>query len=266
MSHFSFCCLFLCLLRYLVLTRCLQRRKNQGKQVQRTHRLKRDHEAAVQRNRKSYESRCKEAEALAEQVGRGGAAHKDAEKLGQKHRKAVQAAEAADREYQLSVEKLKTAHAAWESDMRTTGEMYQKLEEERLTQLRSTLWEVTNALSSACVVDDQSHERVRGALEKCNIEDDLTQFVETSGTGTTPPACLSYEPYGGSIGGPAGGYQASSAAPAAERGNASVTRATSAQPTTAAPSKPQPAASNGLFEGTLLIPFLQSGSLTLAAQ
>jgi hypothetical protein len=48
------------------------------------------------------------------------------------------------------------------------------------------LWEYVNALSSACVLDDEACERVRQALQEVNRVNDLQDFIEERGTGVDP--------------------------------------------------------------------------------
>lgn len=80
---------------------------------------------------------------------------------------------------------------------------FQDLEEERLDFTKSSLWQYANIASTVCVSDDavrpspcqcirlligiQSCEKVRLALENCEVEKDIVYFIKEKGTGQEIP-------------------------------------------------------------------------------
>ncbi|KAJ3121158.1 hypothetical protein HK101_006779, partial [Irineochytrium annulatum] len=97
-----------------------------------------------------------------------------------------------DLDYLNGVEKLADIHQRWEEDMRIACKECQKLEEERIDYIRSTVWNYANMLSSLCVSDDESCERIRTSLEKCNIERDISTFLDSYATGSEIPQPTPY--------------------------------------------------------------------------
>ncbi|KAJ2763023.1 formin-binding protein [Coemansia sp. BCRC 34490] len=81
--------------------------------------------------------------------------------------------------------RLKEADQQWHNVWRSACDVFQVLEEERIEYLKTCLWTYTNLVSSACVADDESMERIRQDLEKVSVADDIAVFIETFGTG--PP-------------------------------------------------------------------------------
>ncbi|VEU21488.1 DEKNAAC102481 [Brettanomyces naardenensis] len=65
----------------------------------------------------------------------------------------------------------------------------QLLEEERIKYIRRNAWEYANAISSACIGDDQTAENIRLCLEKCLYQKDIEEFISMNGTGdkVSPP-------------------------------------------------------------------------------
>lgn len=83
---------------------------------------------------------------------------------------------------------------------------FQRMEEERIEQIRNTIWAYSNANADVCVADDevcssyhainqQSFERTRKNLEQCNALQDLQEFMVDSGTGTSIPPPLLYQSF-----------------------------------------------------------------------
>ncbi|KAI8614456.1 hypothetical protein BC830DRAFT_1169424 [Chytriomyces sp. MP71] len=140
-----------------------------------------------------YVSKCREVDQLA--VPQPNLPPKDAEKLQMRLEKAQQQANQNDLDYVSAVERLADAHARWEEDFRVTCNEFQKLEEERIDYLRGRLWAYANIISTLCVSDDESCERIRGSLEKCSVAKDLALFLDMSSTGTLVPQPLQYVNY-----------------------------------------------------------------------
>ncbi|KAJ2207147.1 formin-binding protein, partial [Coemansia sp. RSA 521] len=90
-------------------------------------------------------------------------------------------------EYTDVRERLKEADAQWYNVWRSACDVFQILEEERVEQLKTTLWAYTNLVSACCVSDDESMERIRQDLEKISVADDISEFIRTFGTGAPDP-------------------------------------------------------------------------------
>ncbi len=67
------------------------------------------------------------------------------------------------------------------------GKKFQDLEEERLDFTKSSLWTFANVASTVCVSDDASCEKIRLALESCEVEKDIASFIQERGTGQEIP-------------------------------------------------------------------------------
>ena len=61
------------------------------------------------------------------------------------------------------------------------------MEEERLDFTKSSLWSYANIASTVCVTDDASCEKIRLALEGCEVEKDIASFIREKGTGQEIP-------------------------------------------------------------------------------
>jgi hypothetical protein len=89
-------------------------------------------------------------------------------------------------DYQEACYKLQMVTQKFENDWRQACDKFQMMEEERIEFLRNTLWNYTNLFSNICVTDDESFERIRQSLEKCDIDKDIATFIELKGINTTP--------------------------------------------------------------------------------
>ena len=99
------------------------RRKAQTKEIERSLKTKRANIALVDKTRKNYESKTKEADLAAEALSKTTSPPKEVEKLTIKSKKAVSAVEAADKEYRSCVEKLEQVTEQWEQDHITMCEV-----------------------------------------------------------------------------------------------------------------------------------------------
>ncbi|KAJ3080865.1 hypothetical protein HK102_002755, partial [Quaeritorhiza haematococci] len=169
-------------------------RKNHNAIVEKHQKAKASQVAVVLKAKERYESRCAEANQLQSRLKNetNGMVAKDVEKLKLKLEKTQSAAKQADSDYSTGVEKLTDIHRKWEEDMRTCCIDCQKLEEDRIDYLRTHLWSYANMLSTVCVSDDESCERIRTSLERCDIETDLALFLDRNSTGGEVPKPLMY--------------------------------------------------------------------------
>ncbi|KAJ3326517.1 hypothetical protein HDU76_012862 [Blyttiomyces sp. JEL0837] len=165
-------------------------RKNHNAVVEKHLKLKSSMMSTVLKQKDKYEKYCNEVNQLMQT--KPGLQPKEMEKVKAKLEKAQSNARSSDLEYLNSVEKLQDVHRKWEEDFRTACKECQKLEEDRIDYLRSTLWNYANMLSSLCVSDDESCERIRKSLERCVVDKDIDLFLDTSTTGTEVPPPLRY--------------------------------------------------------------------------
>ncbi|KAJ2879671.1 formin-binding protein [Coemansia aciculifera] len=109
-------------------------------------------------------------------------------KLRTKLERAQMQQRATEAEYVDVRARLKEADAQWFNVWRAACDVFQVLEEQRIEYLKTTLWTYTNLVSSSCVADDESMERIRQDLELINVADDITAFIQTFGTGSPDPS------------------------------------------------------------------------------
>ena len=100
-----------------------------------------------------------------------------------------------EQEYSLNVQKNAEIHDQWNSDMLNACRDFEKLELDRFNYTRTSLWKYSNQLSSACVLNDESSERIRISLEQSNFDKDLQKFISLHETGSLIPEPLPFEPF-----------------------------------------------------------------------
>ncbi|KAI5282896.1 hypothetical protein KEM54_002502 [Ascosphaera aggregata] len=90
-------------------------------------------------------------------------------------------------EYENAVRTLEETSGKWIKEWKVACDKFQDLEEERLDFTKSCLWNYANITSTACVSDDASCEKIRVALESCEVEKDIAFFIKEKGTGHEIP-------------------------------------------------------------------------------
>ncbi|ESZ94016.1 hypothetical protein SBOR_5594 [Sclerotinia borealis F-4128] len=90
-------------------------------------------------------------------------------------------------EYENAVKILEETTGRWNRDWKSAADKFQDLEEERLDFMKGSLWSFANIASTVCVSDDSSCEKVRLALEDCEVEKDIMSFINECGTGQEIP-------------------------------------------------------------------------------
>ncbi|EXJ83024.1 hypothetical protein A1O3_06841 [Capronia epimyces CBS 606.96] len=90
-------------------------------------------------------------------------------------------------EYEAAVKVLEETIGRWNKEWKAACDKFQDLEEERIDFTKSSLWAFANIASTVCVSDDASCEKVRLALESCEVEKDITLFIKVCGTGQEIP-------------------------------------------------------------------------------
>ncbi|XP_033127327.1 proline-serine-threonine phosphatase-interacting protein 1-like isoform X2 [Anneissia japonica] len=172
-------------------------RKKEEEQVKRIQIQKKEHYNRMVNTKKSYETKCREAD-QAEDVAnkaRQSPNSKELEKLTNKKEKARAIAEAADDQYRAAVDTLENARKEWEKQMATFCVKAQNLEQDRIKYLRNSVWVYTNIGSIQCCTDDKLYEKVREMLEKCSDVEDNDLFIRSKRTGSARPAPIVYECY-----------------------------------------------------------------------
>ncbi|KAK3751244.1 hypothetical protein RRG08_024001 [Elysia crispata] len=148
---------------------------------------------------KTYVRRCQEkdsAEASLREIYTSSTAQaKEIDKARIKATKAEEEANKADDAYKSAVLVLEDSRVNWEREMVAACNVFQKLDEERITFLRQELWRAFNADSQIALDIDNSCEEVREILEKCDVVSDIDAFIQARGTGVDHPEPFQYRHY-----------------------------------------------------------------------
>ncbi|KAG0252027.1 hypothetical protein DFQ27_008323 [Actinomortierella ambigua] len=166
------------------------KRKLHQASVDRTFRNKQLYLQQLIKAKEKYDAECLKTKGLsaAKMTLHG----KDLDKVSTKIERTELASRAADVEYQQSIRQLTEINDRWISEWGTACDVFQGLEEQRIDYLRTTLWNYANIISTACVADDESCERIRSSLEQCDVNQNLQAFIDASGTGTEAPEIPGY--------------------------------------------------------------------------
>ena len=124
---------------------------------------------------------------------------RDIEKLKMKLEKLVVQQRHYEQEYHLAVERNFDIHQQWIRDTAQALSEFEKLDQDRFNFLRGSMWKYANSMSQTCVLNDESSERIRLALENANFEQDLILFVQEHQTGSQIPEPMPFEPFRSSI-------------------------------------------------------------------
>ncbi|KAG0324680.1 Proline-serine-threonine phosphatase-interacting protein 2 [Dissophora globulifera] len=135
--------------------------------------------------KEKYETECTRTKGLS--AAKLTLVGKELDKVSMKMEKTELASRAADIEYQESIRQLTEINDKWILEWRAACDKFQLLEEERIDYLRTTLWNYANIISSTCVADDESCERIRFSLELCDVGQNLQTFIEAFATGEDVP-------------------------------------------------------------------------------
>ncbi|CAL1711595.1 unnamed protein product [Somion occarium] len=161
--------------------------------IEKEFKTKQTQEGYVNKAREKYEADCVRINSYTAQstLMQG----KDLEKIQIKLERAQQTVHANERDFASFSRALQDTVAKWEMDWKTFCDSCQDLEEERIDFMKDTMWAYANAVSTVCVSDDESCERMRLALEQLETEKDMENFVRDYGTGNSipdPPSFVNY--------------------------------------------------------------------------
>ncbi|KAJ8697134.1 formin-binding protein [Pleurotus ostreatus] len=148
------------------------------------------HEAYVNKSREKFESDVARINAFTQSLNAQRAdpatSPRDVDKLQARLTRAQQTVQANEKDYAGFVRALSEILPRWEQEWKDHCDRCQDLEEERLDFMRENIWAYANAVSTLCVSDDQSCEKIRVALDAFEVEKDIENFVQEYGTGSVP--------------------------------------------------------------------------------
>ncbi|KAG9048880.1 hypothetical protein FS837_011789 [Tulasnella sp. UAMH 9824] len=97
--------------------------------------------------------------------------------------KSQQTVQASEKDHQNLVRALGDTCKRWEEEWKTYCDQSQALEEERIEFIKDVVWAYANAVSTVCVSEDESCEKIRVNLELVEAEKEMGNFVKYYGTG-----------------------------------------------------------------------------------
>ncbi|KAF7297475.1 SH3-domain-containing protein [Mycena indigotica] len=143
-------------------------------------------ESAIMKAREKYESNCLRLASYTQQMAVNPG--KDVERLQMKIARSQQTVTSNEKELETAVKAIREATVRWQKDWKEWCDLCQDMEEERLDYVKDVIWGYANAVSTLCVSDDQSCERIRVSLDQVDAFQDVESFVEECGTGIAIPA------------------------------------------------------------------------------
>lgn len=161
--------------------------------IERQHKAKQVQENYVQKAKEKYEFDCQKINSYTAQSSL--VQGKELEKVQVKLQRAEQTVQANERDFASFTKALAETTAKWELDWRAFCDKCQDMEETRMDFLKDVMWAYANSVSTVCVSDDESCERLRLSLEQLETPRDMENFVNRYGTGAMipyPPQFVSY--------------------------------------------------------------------------
>ncbi|KLO09702.1 hypothetical protein SCHPADRAFT_922307 [Schizopora paradoxa] len=161
--------------------------------IEKQFKTKQTQESYVAKAREKYESDCMRINSYTAQSSL--VQGKDLDKINAKLDRAKQTVTANERDFANFARALQETVQKWEKDWKSFSDGCQDLEEERIEFMKDNVWAYANAVSTVCVSDDESCEKIRLALEQLEPERDMENFVRDYGTGnevSEPPRFFSY--------------------------------------------------------------------------
>ncbi|KAF8661476.1 hypothetical protein AX16_001313 [Volvariella volvacea WC 439] len=163
--------------------------------VERKFRIKQQYESYVSKAREKYETDCLRIASYSQQVEY--TTGKDLERLQTKLKRAQQTVQANEKDLINFTNNVAELLPDWEREWKDFCDLSQDLEEMRLAYMKDLLWAYANGVSTLCVADDQSCERIRTALDQLEPERDTLNFVQEYGTGNSIPDAPVFVPFTG---------------------------------------------------------------------
>ncbi|EAU91195.2 SH3 domain-containing protein [Coprinopsis cinerea okayama7 len=173
--------------------RLLSHKKTQQLSIEKEFKTKQAQEAHVNKAREKYESDGMRINAFTAQstLVQG----KELDKITAKLERAQQTVQVNEREFANFAKILAETTKKWELSWKAFCDNCQDLEEQRIEFMKDNIWAYANAVSTVCVADDESCEKIRLSLEQMEPEREMEYFVSNYGTGNDipdPPAFVNY--------------------------------------------------------------------------
>ncbi|KAF8627658.1 hypothetical protein AX15_004350 [Amanita polypyramis BW_CC] len=169
----------------------IERKRSTQVPIEKKLKAKQSQASYVAKAREKYEGDCARIKLYEQQ-----SAHlegQNLERLQVKLRRTLETVKANEKDYTSFTRGLTDLSAEWETEWKGFCDDCQDLEEERMEFMRDSLWDYANVMSTVCVSDDESCEKIRLSLERLEPDEDLSAFVEAFGTGNRlagPPASV----------------------------------------------------------------------------
>ncbi|KIY52049.1 hypothetical protein FISHEDRAFT_36010 [Fistulina hepatica ATCC 64428] len=161
--------------------------------IEKQFKTKEAQEAYVKKAREKYEQDCMLINSYTAQstLVQG----RDLEKIHAKLERAQRTVHTNERDFANAAHQLQATVAQWEHDWKMFCDVCQDLEEERIDFMKDNMWAYANSVSTVCVSDDESCEKVRLGLEQMETDREMESFVLDYGTGNQipdPPVFVNY--------------------------------------------------------------------------
>ncbi|KAG6918889.1 hypothetical protein DXG01_010953 [Tephrocybe rancida] len=161
--------------------RQVNHRRNVQASVEKKFKAKQTQESYVAKAKEKYDGDCARIQTYTQQCATSQG--KDLERAQLKLRRAQQTVQANEMDFANFTQVLLDMMPGWEADWKDFCDACQDLEEDRLEFMKDTLWAYANEVSTLCVNDDMSCERIRTVLDLLEAERDVENFVVKYGTG-----------------------------------------------------------------------------------
>ncbi|CCO31489.1 Cell division control protein 15 [Rhizoctonia solani AG-1 IB] len=145
--------------------------------VEKLYKTKQTQENHVNRTREKYESDCIKINAFTGQSAL--VQGRELDKLHLKLEKLQETVKINEREFSNFVRALSDTTRKWDGEWKTFCDQCQDLEDERIEFMKDNMWNYANSISTVCVSDDESCEKIRIALESIDIEREIEYFVRS---------------------------------------------------------------------------------------
>ncbi|KAG1740843.1 uncharacterized protein EDB91DRAFT_341376 [Suillus paluster] len=170
-----------------------QHKKTYQAAIEKEFKVKQTREQHASKAREKYESDCLRINSYTAQstLVQG----KDLEKIHLKLERAQQTVQVNENDYAQFTRVLQETMQKWEQDWKAFCDTCQDLEEERMEFMKDNMWAYANSVSTVCVSDDESCEKMRLALEQMEPEKEMENFVRDYATGSAIPESPAFVNY-----------------------------------------------------------------------